>query len=212
MFKTFLYFTLLGWGAAIPIGPVNMEITRRNLQLGTLVGLALGFGACIADLVYLTLMSVGILQMFTTPKLLCAIQIVGSFIIFYFAYKCFINKPSSANNKMPPKSIIRNIIDGFVVTFFNAFNLMFWASISAQLSAFTQTHHGILTAGSGVMFGTVSWMVSLNLVLHFTRHKINNNMIRWLNIIGGVILTLFGLYGLARGIQFLYGVGLPTPH
>ncbi len=30
-----LFGLLLGWGAAIPIGPMNLEIIRRNLRYGT---------------------------------------------------------------------------------------------------------------------------------------------------------------------------------
>jgi threonine/homoserine/homoserine lactone efflux protein len=37
-----LFGILLGMGAAIPIGPINLEIIRRNLRFGTSFGIATG--------------------------------------------------------------------------------------------------------------------------------------------------------------------------
>ena len=70
MLNLFIFGLFLGWGAAIPIGAINLEIIRRNLRFSTASGLAFGLGACVADVTYLVLLSVGILQFLNYPFVL----------------------------------------------------------------------------------------------------------------------------------------------
>ncbi|HET7560610.1 MAG TPA: LysE family transporter [Limnochordia bacterium] len=50
----------LGYGAAIPIGPVNVEIIRRGLAGGFWPAFTLGLGACSADTAYVLLILGGV--------------------------------------------------------------------------------------------------------------------------------------------------------
>ena len=50
----------LGLGAAVPIGPVNVELARRTLRGGFSRGFALGCGAVTADVTYAILASFGL--------------------------------------------------------------------------------------------------------------------------------------------------------
>src|SRR5690349_14623346 len=50
---------LLGLGAAVPIGPVNVEIARRSLRSGMRAGASLGFGAVTVDMTYAVLSALG---------------------------------------------------------------------------------------------------------------------------------------------------------
>lgn len=54
-----VYFlgVLVGFGVAIPIGPMNLEIIRRNLNFGLSSGLSFGVGIISADLTYLLLLN-----------------------------------------------------------------------------------------------------------------------------------------------------------
>src|SRR6187551_2601489 len=51
---------LLGLGAAVPIGPVNVQIARQALRNGFGAGFALGCGAVTVDVFYAALTSVGV--------------------------------------------------------------------------------------------------------------------------------------------------------
>ena len=77
---------LLGWGAAIPIGPMNLEIIRRNLTYGTRYGVALGLGVCSADITYIALLSFGALVVLNHPLPLAIIGFIGSIILAWFGY------------------------------------------------------------------------------------------------------------------------------
>ena len=45
LFATLSRGILLGWGVAVPLGPVNVEIARRTLRGGFRAGFFLGMGA-----------------------------------------------------------------------------------------------------------------------------------------------------------------------
>ncbi len=190
---------LLGMGAAIPIGPVNLEMIRRNLNAGTPYGIMLGLGACGADVTYIVLISMGALALLQFPEALRLFGLVGSFILCWFAVKAWQAKTTDTHQQRPKPSLIRYGIEGYLITMLNPYTVLFWASISAQLSLIAATNdNGILFAGLGVVLGTVSWVIALNMLLHFTRHKLKPHTIKWLNRIGAIILFGFAIAGVVR--------------
>ena len=65
----------------------------------------------------------------------------------------------------------------------NPFTILFWSSISAQVvNIAKQYEYAIFYASLGVIIGTASWILLLNLVLHITQQ---------LNYVGGIILLGF---------------------
>lgn len=201
MLHLLVFGLLLGWGAAIPVGPINLEIIRRNLRFGTLIGLALGLGACSADLTYLMLLSIGALKILAHPQILKVISILGSLILAWFGWGALRLKSAetSGNNSDLPMvgSAWRNYIEGYCLTLINPYTILFWSSISTTIAVTTRgVQYATLYAGLGVLIGTVSWICGLNLLLHFTRHRLSARSIQILNIIGGIILLGFAIAGL----------------
>lgn len=207
MLHEIIFGLLLGWGAAIPIGPMNLEIIRRNLQLGTIYGMALGVGACTADLTYIILMSLGALSILSHPLILKIIGILGGLILAWFGFSALrLNSqslaeknPSTHNDKISP--LWRHTLEGYLLTLINPFTVLFWSSVSAQIAINAHTQgHGALFTALGVLLGTLSWSFGLNTVLHFTRHRLSGRFMHLLNIIGGSILLVFAAVGLTRAI------------
>ncbi|MFN7096342.1 MAG: LysE family translocator [Gammaproteobacteria bacterium] len=193
---------LLGWGAAIPFGPINLEMMRRNLTFGTRFGIGLGIGACSADLTYVVLLCLGALTMLNHPDILRAVGIVGSLILAWFGYSAIKAKPvTEGQSTKRPSSVVRSWLEGYLLTLINPFTILFWASVSTQLITITKAQsNAVIVAGLGVIIGAFSWVCVYNSVLHFTRHKLNAKVVHWLNIIGGVILLAFAAYGFYRAV------------
>lgn len=195
---------LLGWGAAIPIGPVNLEIIRRHLQINLTNGLVFGFGACSTDLAYLSALSlsVNLLTFLHEPWVLRCFGIAGSFVLLYFAWQTF--RPNKHTLGSGPKrhSLLRNYCDGVLMTAFNPGTILFWTAITSQLSLIQlsgQQH--LLLAGLGVISSTVSWVVFLNAVLILTKHRLTPRMMRRLDISGGIVLIGFAIFSLWTAIN-----------
>ena len=188
---------LLGMGAAIPIGPVNLEIIRRNLRFGTSYGIVTGLGACTADITYLILLCLGALALLAYPTVLHILGFIGSLILIWFAINAFRATPTEKNETTKIPSLTRYGVEGYIITMINPYTILFWASISSQISltALTSTSALLLT-GIGVVVGTVSWVLVLNGLIHYTRHKLTQKTIKWLNYTGGIILLCFAFSGI----------------
>lgn len=200
MLHLFVFGLLLGWGVAIPIGAVNLEMIRRNLHYGTLAGFGLGLGACCADVTYLVLLSLGILTFLHHPWILKIIGIGGSFILTWFAYKTLRMPAISMSEKIlqevPERPIWRNIFEGYLITLINPSTIVFWLSISVTITITTHSiEYATLYASLGVLSGTLSWVIALNAFLHFTRHRLSKRVIQYINLSGGIILLLFAITG-----------------
>src|SRR5689334_15642575 len=76
----------LGVGAAVPIGPVNVEIARRTFRGGFPAGFALGCGAVTIDVTYAILSSLSLKDVLTRPAVLWPITIGGIAFLFYLAF------------------------------------------------------------------------------------------------------------------------------
>lgn len=202
-----LLFTgiLLGMGAAIPIGPVNLEIIRRNLRFGTSYGVMTGLGACSADITYLVLLCLGALALLQYPTVLHVFGLIGSFVLIWFAMNAFRSQSVEKKENTKSPSLTRYGIEGYLITMINPYTILFWASISSQisLSALTDTNALLLT-GLGVVVGTVSWVLALNGLIHFTRHKLTPTTIKWLNYTGGIILLGFAFSGIYKIITAIF--------
>lgn len=188
---------LLGWGAAIPFGPINFEIIRRNLNFGTKIGILFGFGACSADLLYLVLLSLGTLSMIANTFVLKSAGLLGSIILAIFGYSSMrkINTEHHLVLTDNASFSYKHYLSGLLLTLLNPFTFIFWLSISSQIVMLAKTQmHAITLAGLGVLIGTASWQVSLNMFFHFARNSLTISIINILNKLGGVILLSFSAY------------------
>lgn len=206
MLETFILGLLLGWGAAIPMGPVNIEIMRRNLTYGWSAGFTLGLGACAADLCYILILSFGLLSILRYPMILGSLGMAGSLVLAWFAYGAFrLSTVPAHGHEVPRKSASRSFIEGLAMTLVNPFTVLFWMSVSAQLAGLSGQSHQVGIAAAGVILGTLSWITVYNATLHLTRKRITPRIRKILNIIAGLVLVGFAVYGFIHGLKLSIG-------
>ncbi len=196
----FLYGVLMGLGAAIPFGPINMEITRRNLHYGTRAGIAFGLGPCLADVTYLVLLGFGALTLLQYPQILRILGVAGSLVLVWFGIKALRAKTIEGPAETHKRSFFRQIFAGYAMTLFSPYNVLFWSSITAQIALISSASGGLIKAAAGVLAGSIGWIFFLNFLLHYTRHKIPQKIVRSLNVIGGIILLAFAVFGIIKAL------------
>lgn len=198
----FIYGLLVGLGAAVPIGPCNIEIMRRTLSFGARYGMAFGMGACFADISYYILAICG-LAVLPVKEILIPVGILGIFLLFWFALQSLRMTGNSYEIKKyvrldtyPP---FRHGLEGFGLTLFNPYTIIFWTSTSASISAYLQKSAGSkFHAFLGLCVGTMGWVLSLNGFLHSAKHRISGRVIQLLNLSGGILLFIFALLTLLK--------------
>ncbi len=202
----FIFCLLLGLGAAAPVGPVNFEIIRRSLHAGFITGVVFGMGACLVDLTYLILLSAGILAFLKLPILLNVIGMLGALIIAWFGLQALTSNAHYTDKTVNSKPLALHIRDGYLMTLFNPYTILFWASVSTQIASLGGTHHGLLLGGTGVLLGTFGWVIFLNTLIHFSKRLIADKAMRWINIVGGILLIAMAVYGFIHSVLGLVQV------
>ncbi|MCX7123278.1 MAG: LysE family translocator [Gammaproteobacteria bacterium] len=205
MSHLYLFGLLIGWGVAIPIGPMNLEIIRRNLGFGLPSGLSFGLGIVSADFTYLLLLNLGILAVLVhTRVIMLPIGILGSLILFWFAIKTLrMNPPTTQSKRLKAEPLWRQTRDGYLLTLLSPFTILFWASMSSEIAVSSTGPHSMLFMGLGIMSGVISWMLGLNTALYFTGHRLSPRLMHLLNRSGGIILLAFALFSLWQSLHFL---------
>lgn len=189
----------VGFGLAMSVGPVSLLIIRENLRHGFWNGMMIGIGAVCADFTYLILLTTGSLLIINQPTVLKIVGVFGAIILFYFGYKTM-RSPVVINkeNIVPPKRH-RNFIIGYLSCISSPLSILFWAGMASTVATVAvQDNHAIYYFGVGLFLGVLSWLLIINSALRIMRHQISPRVLHIFNLIGGLVIIGFGVYGLVK--------------
>ncbi len=190
MITIFIQGLLLGFGACVPIGPINILIISYALK-SYKQALYIGLGAMSADVIYLLLINFGILQIIKYEIIKKSLAIFGFIFLNYVAY--VIIKNSQNHIKIEEKSdqySTKNIyIKGFLLTLLNPYTVGYWLSI-ASLSA-TKGMMSMTVLAIGVIGAILLWITIMPFLVWKNRRFISDNATRYLSITAGLILIFF---------------------
>ena len=79
---------ILGVGAAVPLGPINILIMDRAIQ-NYKSAVFIGLGALSADITYLFLILLGLVTLFNNTLVVEMLGFFGSAFLFFIAYMIF---------------------------------------------------------------------------------------------------------------------------
>ncbi|MGB5505729.1 MAG: LysE family translocator [Sulfurovum sp.] len=192
MIISFLEGFLLGMGASIPLGPINILIMNNALREYK-SAVAIGFGAMSADLLYLSLLLLGIATFFDQTYILNILGVLGSTFLLYMAYLIFKSRNNTLNaNKetTTSKSRIASYLQGFALTFVNPYTVAFWLSIASYTA-----HKNLepVIAIVGMLCALLLWITLMPYFVHRSKHRISQKMTYYFNIFSSIVLLGFGL-------------------
>jgi threonine/homoserine/homoserine lactone efflux protein len=138
------------------------------------------------------------------PLALRGLGFVGSLILAWFGICAFRSKLTDVTDKDNKPSLLRYSAEGYLMTLINPGTILFWVSVSSQISMTAANNSSAIPlAGAGVMVGALGWVLFLNILLHFTRHRLSKKAMMWLNYLGGTILLIFAALGMLRAFQII---------
>lgn len=185
----FLQGMVLGFGAAVPIGPINVLIMSHALKKYTLA-LAIGFGAMSADIIYLFLMTFGLLKTFNDPFILQNIAIFGFIFLFIIGVALLKSAGRHLHVKkdIAQSGFIATYIKGLILTLLNPYTIGFWLSI-ASLANSQKGNTEILV--SGVVVAILLWITIMPFIVYSNKHRISDNIAKYFSYFAGIILIFF---------------------
>src|SRR5947207_2966055 len=206
---------LLGLGAAVPIGPVNVQLARRALRDGFFAGFALGCGAVTVDVFYAVLTSTGIERVAQSKPLAWTLRIAGIALLSYLGAICFrgereawradavTTSDGAATN--PDAGPGGAYVAGLLLTLLNPMTLAFWfvavPALAGPMSGGGGRELPIVCAG--VFAGTVSWVVFFAGVLSLAGKFRRNWWLAAADAAGGAALLVFPGAALLSPIRHL---------
>lgn len=185
----FLEGMILGFGATVPIGPINILIMSHALKKYNLA-LAIGFGAMSADMVYLFLMTFGLLNSFENPLLLKNLAIFGFIFLLVIGIALLKGAGQRLHVKkdIKQKGVFTTFAQGLVITLLNPYTIGFWLSI-ASLAKSKQGDTKVLVGG--VVVAILLWITIMPFIVHSNKHRISDNIAKYFSYFAGVVLIFF---------------------
>jgi len=190
MLSALLQGILLGYGASVPIGPINILIMNYALH-NYKDAVIFGMGAMSADIFYLFLISFGVLQLLKESLLLNTISILGALFLLYLAWGIFKNRHYHVKRAtLEKKSLIKLYIKGFSLTALNPYTIGFWFSVSLLAK---QSHSHYLFILAGLMLAIISWITLMPLAIHKSTHLLSDKVLTRFAFFSAIVLASFGV-------------------
>lgn len=188
--NSFLQGVLLGLGAAVPIGPLNILIMSYAFTSYS-KALCLGLGAMSTDSFYLMLLSFGVLHLLNTPLALKIVAVFGSLFLIYMAFGLIkdANKGVKTDPNLKSKGHLNAFFKGCFLNLTNPYIIVFWFSMATV----TVSANNFLAMLFGLIVGILSWILIFPLIIYKTRNQISKKMMKMLSYFSSAVLLFFAL-------------------
>jgi L-lysine exporter family protein LysE/ArgO len=196
MYGAFFEGMMLGFGAAIPLGPINILIMTNALRSYP-SAVALGAGAMSADTTYLVMIIFGAFHFLKDPNVMDIVSVIGVILLSYFAWAIWRGRNNPIHQTETEQiSILKNYLKGYSFTLLNPYTLIFWFSVSAYIA--TKQGEAIYML-LGLFAAITLWITLMPLVIHKTKHLISQKMATIFAIVSAGILLFFA-FGMAWSV------------
>ncbi|MEA2029750.1 MAG: LysE family transporter [Campylobacterota bacterium] len=190
--ESFIEGMLLGLGAAVPIGVINILIMNTALQ-SYKGAVAIGFGAMSADILYLGSILLGITAFFNNSTLLNILGIFGAAFLGYMAFVIFDSRNRALEKALKvlnKKSIFGFYLKGFGLTFINPYTVAFWLSIASYTA---NKNLDTMMSILGLFLAIFLWITLMPYAIHRSKHRISQKVSFAISIISALILGFFAI-------------------
>jgi L-lysine exporter family protein LysE/ArgO len=202
---------LIGLGAAVPIGPVNVEIARRTLRSGWAAGVALGLGAVSVDVTYAVLSTLSLGRLFDHAIVRWPVTIGGIILLTYLGVQCLrtawsTTKRQDIDDRSTSPSRAATLRSGYLLgllmTFLNPMTLMFWFVALPTISGTIAVDGArpLMLLCLGVFTGTIAWVLTFTATLALLGQFRRDLWLLLADTAGGVTLLSFALAAFLRSI------------
>ncbi len=184
---------LLGIAYVAPIGMQNSYVINTAASSTRLRAFQVAIITAFFDITLALSCYFGIgilLEKFEIVKLL--IIGVGGIAVLYIGYSLLKSKPTGINETVNNSTFKQLVVSIFVVTWLNPQAIIDGSLLLGGFNASLEGIDGIYFI-IGVMLSSITWFVSLSMLVNTFKSKLSINVLRWINIICGLMIIIFGL-------------------
>lgn len=190
---------MIGFTAALTLGPIAMLVIQRTLRQGWTYGAASGAGVALADGLYGLVGGLGLTAV--TEALLghqTALRALGGGVLVYLGVKTLLGpvKTAGAREETGAGGYLGAAGSIFLLTLSNPVTILFFAAVYAGLSL-QGAEPGAADAvgfGLGVLGGSLLWWLVLVSGVAALRERFKAERLAWLNRLTGAVIAGFGVW------------------
>jgi threonine/homoserine/homoserine lactone efflux protein len=201
---------LMGCIAAIPAGPVQVEVIRRSINGHLKSSLMVVFGAFLADVFYGVIAFFGIAPFLEEKKVMAMFWLAGGIILVIMSVIIIRHLPQKeiSYDEAPGEKKRWAILGGISLSVINPVMILWWLSavrIFEDVGLIREFNTDVaLTFLAAASLGLASYLTALSLFLHWVKKFISAAKLHRINQVFGVFLLLIGLYFLYTSIRTLF--------
>lgn len=190
---------VLGFSIAAPVGPIGVLCIRRTLADGRAVGFVSGLGAATADTFYGCVAAFGLTAvsgLLTQQQGI--IRLVGGIFLLYLGLRTLRAEPAKEAASARRGNLLTAYGSTVFLTLTNPTTILSFIAIFAGLGVASGAG-GFGSAGLlvfGVFCGSALWWLILSTGVSMARTRITPRVLRWVNIVSGSLLVIFGVLSL----------------
>ena len=204
----FLSYIFLGLSLAAPIGPINAAQLDKGIKQGFWHAWILGWGAILADAVYMALVYLGVVHFLEIPFMKTFLWLFGFFVLTYTGIESVINAGKLvANTRTERASHFSSFISGFFMSLSNPLTILFWLGIYGSILANTAAKYDIryiLLYSSAIFLGLLCWDFSMAIIASSFRRILTKTLLIIISYLSGISLIGFGIYFAIQAAKVLF--------
>ncbi len=203
----------LGCLAAIPAGPVQIEVLRRSINGNLKASFMVILGAFLIDLFYGCIAFFGITPFLKHEKVMAVFWLVGGLILGLLGILSLLHGTKDQENVEPPAHLKRKrwaFLSGLTLSATNPVMVLWWLSGARVFKDIgligefnTEIALSFLAAGS---LGLASYLSGLSFFIFWAKKFISAKTLRRINLFFGILLILIALYFLYTSLHSLLHV------
>ncbi len=201
---------LLGFMAAVPVGPVGLLVVQRTLRENRISGYAAGLGAAAADLTYSFVALLGLrLVQAVLDRQDGWFGILGGLLLVGYGIRTFLERPRIGEVKVRFTGLLGAFASTFLLTVANPLNVALFAGLftSSGLMGLATGRGSAILLAFCVGLGALSWWMILTSVVSYFRVRFSERLLAAANRVSGALICLAGLYLIGSALGWL-----PTWH
>jgi putative LysE/RhtB family amino acid efflux pump len=195
---------LVGFGIAMPIGPMGLLCIQRTLTSGPRVGVSTGLGAATVNVVYGTVILLGL---GTLPPWISGGQrvlgILGGLFMLWSAARTLRHPPLGGERvDHAAPTPLRAYGSAIAFNLTNPMAPILMLALLAPIAghgAPSPMDAALLLAG--IFAAAATWWVCLSFGVAVLRARLNPTVLRYVNHGAGLLLTAYGVLALARSTR-----------
>ena len=201
---------LIGMIASAPMGPVGILCVQRTLNKGRWFGMVTGIGAAVSDIFYAGITGFGmafVMDFINNDQNKFYLQIIGSVVLLAFGIFTWRTDPTKNMHQsgLQRGSLWYNMWTAFLVTFSNPLIVFLFMGLFAQFAFVIPEHPFEMLVGfASIVGGALLWWYGLTWLVDKIRTIFQDDGIRIINQIIGVVVIVFSVISLLGTMTNLF--------